>query len=255
VKELLTRRKDFKVIVTSASMDIHLFETYFASKTLKVSGRTYPVTIAYRNYEKYKEGDKYQMVHKICKVISEEILHDTSNMKAEFKGHLLCFCSSVDEITELVRIYGERLNARTFDVFALHGKVTPADQKKVFEDTGKHKFIFASRIAETAITIDGVRVVIDPGQDIELVFDQKYKVSSMKLQEITQSSAKQRAGRSGRTGPGHCFRLYSEDNFKKRPLNKTPEIKNSSLETVVLRLKTLKIHNVLTFSYIERPDN
>lgn len=94
-------------------------------------------------------------------------------------------------------------------MFALHGKITPGDQKKVFEDVGRHKFIFASRIAETAITIDGVRVVIDPGLDIELVYDQKYKVSSMKLQEITQSSAKQRAGRSGRTGPGHCIRLYS----------------------------------------------
>ena len=83
------------------------------------------------------------------------------------------------------------------------------EQKKVFEETGKHKFIFASRIAETAITIDGVKVVIDPGEDIELVYDQKYKISSMKLQQITQSSAKQRAGRSGRTDPGHCFRLYS----------------------------------------------
>jgi HrpA-like RNA helicase len=92
----------------------------------------------------------------------------------------------------------------------------------VFEETGKHKFIFASRIAETAITIDGVRVVIDPGQDIELVYDQRYKVSSMKLKDISQSSAKQRAGRSGRTGAGHCFRLYSEESFKKRKMNKVP---------------------------------
>lgn len=80
-----------------------------------------------------------------------------------------------------MKIYTAKLNLRVFDVFPLHGKVTPADQKKVFQDTGKYKFIFASRIAETAITIDGVRVVIDPGEDIELVFDQKYKVSSMKL--------------------------------------------------------------------------
>lgn len=150
-------------------------------------------------------------------------------MKNEFKGHILCFCSSIDDINELIRIYSAKLNKYIFDVHALHGKVTPADQKKVFLDTGKHKFIFANRIAETAVTIDGVRVVIDPGQDIELVYDQKFKVSSMKLQEITQSSAKQRAGRSGRTGPGHCFRLYSEENFKKRKPNKIPEIKNSSL--------------------------
>lgn len=111
-----------------------------------------------------------------------------------------------------------------FTVLPLHGKISQAEQQKVFEATGKHKFIFASRIAETAITIDGVRVVIDPGQDIELVYDQKYKVSTMKLVEITQSSAKQRAGRSGRTGPGHCFRLYSEKNFKERKVCKTPEM-------------------------------
>lgn len=203
-------------------MDIHLFESYFSTKTLKVSGRTYPVSITYKNYEKYREGDKDQIFHKICKVIDEEILHDSSSMKNEFKGHLLCFCSSVDEISKLARIYSEKLNRNVFSVFELHGKVSPGDQRKVFEETGKHKFIFASRIAETAITIDGVRVVIDPGLDIELVYDQKYKVSSMKLQEITQSSAKQRAGRSGRTGPGHCFRLYSEQNFKSRMPNKIP---------------------------------
>lgn len=140
-----------------------------------------------------------------------------------------------------------------FAVYPLHGKVSPSEQKKVFEEIGKHKFIFASRIAETAITIDGVKVVIDPGKDIELIYDQKYKYSSMKLQDITKSSAKQRAGRAGRTGPGFCFRLYSEDNLKGRQMNKTPEIQNSSLETVVLRLKTLKIKDVINFPYISKP--
>lgn len=96
VKELLKKRKDFKVIVTSASMDIHLFEAYFNVKTLKVSGRMFPVTIAYKDYEKYKDGDKYQMAYKIRRVIDEEILYDNSSMKSNFKGHLLCFCSNLD---------------------------------------------------------------------------------------------------------------------------------------------------------------
>jgi ATP-dependent helicase HrpA len=147
VKELLKRRSDFKVIVTSASMDIHLFETYFNTKALKVSGRTYPVTVTYKNYEKYREGDKDQMVYKIRRVIDEEILHDSSSMKNEFKGHLLCFCSSLDEISKLAKIYSEKLNRNVFSVFELHGKVSAGDQRKVFEETGKHKFIFASRIA------------------------------------------------------------------------------------------------------------
>jgi len=94
----------------------------------------------------------------------------------------------------------------------------------VFGATGKHKIIFASRIAETAITIEGVRVVIDPGQDIELVYDQRHKISTMRLVDISQSSAKQRAGRSGRTAPGQCFRLYPEAEFKIRRVCKTPEM-------------------------------
>ena len=95
--------------------------------------------------------------------------------------------------------------------------------------------------------------MIDPGRDLELVFDQKYKYSSMKLQEITKSSAKQRMGRAGRTGPGVVFRLYSKDSYGGRQDNKTPEIQNSSLETVVLRLKTLKIKDVINFPYISSP--
>lgn len=87
-------------------------------------------------------------------------------MRQQYKGHLLCFCSGVEEISELVRIFEKKLNSRNFSVLPLHGKISPIDQRKVFEATGKHKFIFASRIAETAITIDGVKVVIDPGQDI-----------------------------------------------------------------------------------------
>lgn len=96
-------------------------------------------------------------------------------------------------------------------------------------------------------------MVIDPGQDIELVYDQKYKISTMKLVEISQSSAKQRAGRSGRTAPGHCFRLYSEANFRQRKVCKVPEMENSSLETVVLRLKSLNIKDVINFPYISKP--
>lgn len=136
-------------------------------------------------------------------------MYDDNTMNVQYRGHLLCFCSSVDEIIQLVGIYTKKLNPNVFLVLPYHGKVSPAEQKKVFESTGKHKFIFASKIAETAITIDGVRVVIDPGEDTELIYDQQYKISTLKVVEISQSSAKQRAGRSGRTAPGYCFRLYS----------------------------------------------
>ena len=139
-------------------------------------------------------------------------------------------------------------------MFPLHGKIVPEEQRKAFLPCKQHKFIFASRVAETAITIDDVRVVIDPGEDITLIYDQRYKFSSMKIRPISQSSAKQRAGRAGRTAPGHCFRLYSEESFYARPLGKVPEMENSSLDTVVLRLKSLGIDDVVEFSYISKPD-
>jgi HrpA-like RNA helicase len=119
------------------------------------------------------------------------------------------FCSGVDEINKLTEFYTKKLNLNRFLVFPLHGKIVPEEQRKAFLPCKQQKFIFASRIAETAITIDDVRIVVDPGEDIELIYDQRYKFSSMKIRPISQSSAKQRAGRAGRTAPGFCFRLYS----------------------------------------------
>ncbi len=132
------------------------------------------------------------------------------------------FCSGVDDINILCTIFEKYLNQRVFRVFALHGRIAVTEQREVFLATKEHKIIFASRIAETSITINGVKVVIDPGVDRELVYDQRFRVSSRKLINISQSSAKQRAGRAGRTSRGFCFRLYSESELNKFRVNKTP---------------------------------
>ena len=124
----------------------------------------------------------------------------------------------------------------------------------MFLQTKEYKIIFATRIAETSITINGVKVVVDPGVDRELVYDQKYRVSSRKLINISQSSAKQRAGRAGRTQRGYCFRLYSEVEMRGFRINKTPEIDNMALDTLVLRLKSLGVDNIFTFPYVKVPD-
>lgn len=107
-------------------------------------------------------------------------------------------------------------------MFSLHGKLSPEEQKEVFQKCKEYKIIFTSRIAETSITIDGVKVVIDPGMDREMIYDQKNKITSMKLQNISQSSAKQRAGRAGRTNTGYCFRLYSKKDKNSFSVNKLP---------------------------------
>jgi HrpA-like RNA helicase len=164
------------------------------------------------------------------------------------------FCSGVDQITELHGIFSRKLNPRVFKVLPLHGKLQSEEQREVFAETREYKLIFCSRIAETSVTIDGVKVVIDPGEDREMVYDQKTKVTALKLKKISQSSAKQRAGRAGRTNMGYCFRLYSIKEKNELDLNKVPEIQNMALDTVVLRLKSLNIVDVVKFPYLSQPN-
>jgi HrpA-like RNA helicase len=233
VKELLQKRKNFKVIITSASMEISLFEKYFNTKTLKVSGRMFPVNV---QYLPSKEEDT---VKKIEKAIDNELLTERNMLKDKYKGHILVFCADTSEIEALTEIFKRKLNHNVFMVIPLHGKLTPEEQRKAFSKTKEHKLIFASRIAETAITIDGVKVVIDPGWDREMQYDQKTKFSSMKLVEISQSSAKQRAGRAGRTQEGYCLRLYSKylgkPKTKQASINKKHCLRNFGPQTKILR--------------------
>lgn len=152
------------------------------------------------------------------------MLEDRSTLKSKFRGHVLCFCTGVEEINRLCDRMRSFLNLNNFLVIGLHGKLTTEEQRLAFEDIpGKFKIIFSTRIAETAITIDKVKVVVDPGQDRENIYDQKKKISSFQLKAISKSAAKQRAGRAGRTSEGFCFRLY-EQQFEKDSMaaNKTP---------------------------------
>ena len=206
VKELLRKRKGFKVIITSASMDTHLFKRYYETELLKVSGRMFPVQEIYEPMSHERD-----ISSKIEAVFMERIMDAKgNNMKKEYKGHTLVFCSGVDQITDLVARFQRRLNPVVFKVLPLHGRLTPDEQKEIFKECGQFKIIFATRIAETSITIDKVKVVIDPGEDREMIFDQKSKIITMQLKKISKSSAKQRAGRAGRTNSGFCFRLYSK---------------------------------------------
>jgi HrpA-like RNA helicase len=147
-------------------------------------------------------------------------------MKDRFRGHVLTFCTTVAEIDQLCERVANYVDKNYFMVCPLHGKLLPEEQKKAFsESENKFKFIFATRIAETAVTIDKVKVVIDIGYDRETVYDQKKKISSFDVMPISVSAAKQRAGRAGRTSAGWCFRLYGKE-FERDSMkaNKTPEI-------------------------------
>lgn len=160
IKNILSKRGNFKVIITSATLDSALFEKYFKTKTFKVSGRMYPVTIKHLPIK-----SKENFVDKIYECINKEIIPQ-GNIKNEYRGHILAFCTTVDEINQLCERFRNTLDPKQFVVCPLHGKLEPSEQKKAFEPTGsKFKLVFSTRIAETAITIDKVKVVIDLGYD------------------------------------------------------------------------------------------
>ena len=142
-------------------MDTELFKRYYKTDLLKVSGRMFPVTEQYEPMPHERDVSA-----KIESVFMNKIMDSKgSNMKKEYRGHVLVFCSGVDQITDLVNRFTNKLNPVVFKVLALHGRLSPEEQKAVFSPCNQYKIIFASRIAETSITIDGIKVVIDPGED------------------------------------------------------------------------------------------
>ena len=161
IKYILEHRKDFKIIVTSASLDTALFRDYFNKKILKVEGRMYPVTEIFRPLNFIQDTKQ-----KIERIIFDEVLEaDWSRVRDDFKGHILAFCSGIDEITQLVHSFQQKLSDKNFKILSLHGRLSSEEQKEVFKESKLTKIIFATRIAETSITINGVKVVIDPGMD------------------------------------------------------------------------------------------
>ena len=140
-----------------------------------------------------------------------------------------------------------------FKILPLHPKLTPKQQKEAFAETKKIKVILATNFAETSITINGVKVVIDTGYDREMVYDHRNRMYTMIEKRISASSAKQRAGRAGRTSEGYCFRLYSRDDKYTMETNKLPEISNIALDSLVLRLKYLGVDDVYKFPYLTHP--
>lgn len=212
VSSILEQRKDFKVIITSATLDTDMFEKFFegssfAVKKFKLPGRLHNVTNIHKSYPQEES-----LENKMYRCITEELLLDMSTFKPSFQGHVLCFCTGVEEVNRMCFRIKQILNPNNFIVVALHGKLTIEEQRLAFEELpGKYKIIFCTRIAETAITINQIKVVIDPGQDRLRCYDQCRRVSSFQLGPISKSSAKQRAGRAGRTSEGYCFKLYDED--------------------------------------------
>ncbi len=258
-KQLLTRRKNLKVIITSATIDTGKFAAHFNNAPIiEVSGRTYPVTVHYHPVEESeddKEGNTY-----IDLAVKEvmEIRHRKEN------GDILIFMPTERDITETVELLNHELNpaadrnrkdqrGNNIRILPLFGRLRAADQKKVFSNLKGQKIVVATNIAETSVTVPGIRYVIDTGLARIATYNIRARTTSMPVIPISQASCEQRKGRCGRIGPGICIRLYSQKDFLSRPEYIPPEIRRSNLAEVILRMIDLKLGDPASFPFIDPP--
>mmetsp|Transcript_33661 Transcript_33661/g.95228 ORF Transcript_33661/g.95228 Transcript_33661/m.95228 type:complete len:1172 (-) Transcript_33661:83-3598(-) len=249
LKEIVLKRKDLKVVVTSATLDAEKFSGYFFNCPIfTIPGRTFPVEIL---YTKAPEADYMDAA-----LITVMQIHLT-----EPEGDILLFLTGQEEIDTACQILFERMQSLGPSVPELHilpvySSLPSEMQTKIFEPAppGSRKCVVATNIAEASLTIDGIYYVVDPGFAKMKVFNPKVGMDSLVVAPISQASARQRAGRAGRTGPGKCYRLYTEGAFKNEMLpTSVPEIQRTNLGMTVLTLKAMGINDLLAFDFMDPP--
>ena len=264
LRELLPRRPDLKVIVTSATIEPQRFAAHFGNAPIvEVSGRTYPVEIRYRPLELppvEEEGDDpddpdHEVVRVEPRDQTEAIIDALHELSAEPPGDVLVFLSGEREIRDTAEaVHAAMPNA---EVLPLYARLPTAEQHRVFTPNTsnlKRRIVLATNVAETSLTVPGIRYVIDPGTARISRFSRRTKVQRLPIEPISQASAAQRAGRSGRTAPGVCIRLYSQSDFDSRPRFTDPEILRTNLAAVILQMAALHLGDVESFPFLDPPD-
>ena len=251
LRQLLARRPDLKVIVTSATIDTERFAAHFAgpdgtpAPVIEVSGRTYPVEVHYRPPEVVAgEGDQPAAV---LAAVAELWRRGNGD------GDILVFTSGEREIRDLAEaLRGARL-PRT-EVLPLYARLSSAEQHRVFAPHTGRRIVLATNVAETSLTVPGIRYVIDPGTARISRYSARTKVQRLPIEPISQASAAQRAGRCGRVAPGVCIRLYSEEDLLVRPEFTEPEILRTNLAAVILQMTAARLGDIADFPFVEPPD-
>ncbi|XP_064345524.1 probable ATP-dependent RNA helicase DHX34 isoform X3 [Camelus dromedarius] len=255
LRRLLPTRPDLKVILMSATINISLFSSYFGSApVVQVPGRLFPITVVYQPQEVEPTTSKSE---KLDPRPFLRVLEAIDNKyPAEERGDLLVFLSGMAEISavlEAAQTYAS--HTQRWVVLPLHSALSVADQDKVFDvaPPGVRKCILSTNIAETSVTIDGIRFVVDSGKVKEMSYDPQAKLQRLQEFWISQASAEQRKGRAGRTGPGVCFRLYAESDYDAFAPYPVPEIRRVALDALVLQMKSMNVGDPRTFPFIEPP--
>ncbi|XP_029475820.1 probable ATP-dependent RNA helicase DHX34 [Rhinatrema bivittatum] len=255
LRRLLSLRRDLKVILMSATINIKLFSEYFdGAPVVQVPGRLFPIQVIFQPIPQEEANSKSEKldVRPYLRVL-QAIDH---RYPSEERGDLLIFLSGVAEITtvlEAAQAYAA--HTQKWIVLPLHSTLSVAEQDKVFDmaPPGVRKCIISTNIAETSVTIDGVRFVLDSGKVKEMSFDPKAKMQRLQEFWISRASAEQRKGRAGRTGPGVCYRLYAESDYDAFAAYPVPEIQRVALDALVLQMKSMGLGDPRTFPFIEQP--
>ena len=245
--DLLPRRPDLKVIITSATIDTDRLARHFAAPVVEVSGRSYPVELRYRPLGDPADGGTgaVDQVDGIRRAVGE--------LRAEGPGDILVFLSGEREIRDTAAALAEAGLPDT-DVLPLYARLSAAEQQRAFRPHRGRRIVLATNVAETSITVPGVRYVVDPGTARISRFSRRTKVQRLPIEPVSQASADQRAGRCGRVAPGICIRLYGEDDYEARPRFTEPEILRTGLAAVILRMAALGLGDVASFPFVDRPD-
>ena len=264
LRELLPRRPDLKVIVTSATIEPERFSRHFGGAPIvEVSGRTYPVEIRYRPLEVPVAPDDdddsadpddpdHEIVRTEVRDPTEAIVDAVRELESEPPGDVLVFLSGEREIRDTAEALKELRNT---EVLPLYARLPTAEQQKVFQASrSRRRIVLATNVAETSLTVPGIRYVIDPGTARISRYSRRTKVQRLPIEPISQASAAQRAGRSGRTAPGVCIRLYSEQDFESRPRYTDPEILRTNLAAVILQMAALQLGDIADFPFLDPPD-
>ena len=238
---ILPKRPDLKVIITSATIDPERFARHFGgAPVVEVSGRTYPVEVRYR--EPAEDAD-----------LPDSIGEAVEELLREAPGDVLVFLSGEREIRDTAEALRGRLPDRV-ELLPLYARLSTAEQQRVFKPHSKRRVVLATNVAETSLTVPGIRYVVDPGTARISRYSARLKVQRLPIEPISQASADQRKGRCGRTSDGIAIRLYSEEDFEERPRFTDPEILRTSLAAVILRMAGLELGEIEAFPFLDPPD-
>ncbi|MDQ6969203.1 MAG: ATP-dependent RNA helicase HrpA [Mariprofundus sp.] len=250
LKKILPKRPDLKLIITSATINTERFSQFFhGAPIIEVSGRSYPVDIEYRPAVQADKKDNQAEIdfhQSVIAVVDEAASHDPL-------GDILIFLPGEREIRDLSHALRQHHCADT-EILPLYSRLSPAEQDKIFKTHRGRRIILATNVAETSLTVPGIRFVIDSGLARISRYSTQRKIQCLPIESISQASANQRAGRCGRVAAGICFRMYAADDFNNRPEHTDPEIRRTHLAKVILQMLSLDLGRIEDFTFMDAPE-